>query len=80
MQDFSKILVPLMKLMWKGEKYKWTKECHSAFEEVKHKFTIAPSLAVPNDSHSMRIYGNVSSKGLGCVHIKNGWVIEHTPW
>jgi len=36
-QDFSKIAVPLTKLIRKGEKYVWTSEYASAFEKLKNK-------------------------------------------
>ena len=35
MQDFFKIVAPLTKLTRKGEKYVWTEECASAFDELK---------------------------------------------
>jgi len=40
MQDFSKIAAPLTKLTRKGEKYVWTEECASAFEELKNKLIL----------------------------------------
>ena len=43
-QDFSKIAAPLTKLTRKGEKYIWTEECASAFEELKNKLISAPIL------------------------------------
>jgi len=47
-QDFSKIAAPLTKLTRKGEKYIWTEECASAFEELKNKLISAPILKKPS--------------------------------
>ena len=44
MQDFSKIAAPLTKLTRKGEKYVWTEECASAFEELKNSAPILKTL------------------------------------
>ena len=46
-QDFSKIAAPLTKLTRKGEKYVWTEECASAFEELKNKLISVPILKTP---------------------------------
>ena len=47
-QDFSKIAAPLTKLTRKGEKYVWTEECASAFEELKNKLISVPILKIPS--------------------------------
>jgi len=41
-QDFSKITTPLMKLIRKGKKYIWTKECTAAFVQLKKRLITAP--------------------------------------
>jgi len=46
--DFSKIAAPLTKLTRKREKYAWTEECASAFEELKNKLITALILKTPS--------------------------------
>ena len=36
-KDFSKITTLMMKLTRKGEKYTWTEECTTAFEQLKKR-------------------------------------------
>ena len=49
-QNFSKIVEPLKKLTRKEVKYRWTKECQLAFEELKDRLTTTPVLAIPDGS------------------------------
>ena len=77
MQDFSKIVAPLTKLTRKGEKYIWTKECASAFEELKNKLISAPILKTLSGTGGMVVYNNASGKGLRCVLMQHGYVIAY---
>ena len=77
MQDFSKIVAPLTKLTRKGEKYVWTEECASAFEEIKKKLISAPILKTPSGTGGMVVYNDASGKGLGCVLMQHGHVVAY---
>jgi hypothetical protein len=44
-KGYSKITNPLNKLLAKDTQFKWTAECHDAFECLKTKLTSAPILA-----------------------------------
>ena len=54
-QDFSKIVAPLIKLTRKGEKYIWTEECIAAFEQLKKRLITAPILKTPSGTGGMVI-------------------------
>ena len=76
-QGFSKIAVPLTKLTKKGEKYIWTEECASAFEELKNKLISAPILKTPSGIGGMVVFSDASGKGLGCVLMQHGHVVAY---
>ena len=77
MKDFSKIAAPLTKLTRKGEKYIWTEECASAFEELKNKLISAPILKTPSGTGGMVVYSDASGKGLGCVLMQYRHVVTY---
>ena len=76
-EDFTKIATPLTKLTRKGEKYVWTEEYTSAFEELKNKLISAPILKTPSGERGMIIYSDASGKGLGCVLMQHGHVVAY---
>jgi len=77
-QDFTKIAAHLIKLTRKGERYVWTEECASAFEELKNKLISAPILKTPSGTGGMVIYSDASGKGLGCLLMQHGHVVAYT--
>jgi len=78
-QDFLRIAGPLTKLTQKGEKYVWTAEYVSAFEDLKNKLMTAPTLKMPDGTGGMVIYSDASGRGLGCVLMQHGHVIAYAP-
>jgi len=67
----------LTKLTRKGEKYVWTEEYASAFEELKNKLIIIPILKTPSGTGGMVIYSDASGKGLGCVLMQHEHVVAY---
>ena len=76
-QDFSKIASPLTRLTRKGVKFEWSDECEAGFQELKHRLTSAPILALPDDSGEYVVYSDASRLGLGCVLMQHGRVIAY---
>ena len=76
-QDFSKIALPLTNLLRKTTKFEWNDKCESAFQELKHKLTTAPVLALPVEGEELVIYSDASRQGLGCVLMQNERVIAY---
>nr|GEW20498.1 retrotransposon protein, putative, Ty3-gypsy subclass [Tanacetum cinerariifolium] len=76
-EGFSRLALPLTKLMRKGEKFIWDEEREKSFEELKKRLVSAPILTLPSKSSGFQIYSDVSKKGLGCVLMQHGKVIAY---
>ncbi|GJR48502.1 putative reverse transcriptase domain, aspartic peptidase domain protein [Tanacetum coccineum] len=61
---FSRLALPLTKLMRKGEKFVWDDEREKSFEELKQRLVSAPILTLPSGSGGFQIYSDASKKGL----------------
>nr|GFA56404.1 reverse transcriptase [Tanacetum cinerariifolium] len=66
-KGFSRLALPLAKLMRKGEKFVWNEEREKSFEELKQRLVSAPVLTLPSGSGGFQIYSDASKKGLGSV-------------
>ncbi|GJW54230.1 putative nucleotidyltransferase, ribonuclease H, partial [Tanacetum coccineum] len=74
---FSRLALPLTKLMRKGEKFVWNDEREKSFEELKQRLVSAPILTLPSGSGGFQIYSDASKKGLGCVLMQHAKVIAY---
>ncbi|GJY78796.1 retrotransposon protein, putative, ty3-gypsy subclass [Tanacetum coccineum] len=70
-EGFSRLALPLTKLMRKGEKFVWNEEREKSFEELKQRLVSAPILTLPSGSGGFQIYSDASKKGLGCPYEVN---------
>nr|GFD02352.1 putative reverse transcriptase domain-containing protein [Tanacetum cinerariifolium] len=62
-EGFSRIALPLTKLMRKGEKFVWNEEREKRFEELKQHLVSAPVLTLSSGSGGFQIYSDASKKG-----------------
>nr|GEX49130.1 retrotransposon protein, putative, Ty3-gypsy subclass [Tanacetum cinerariifolium] len=76
-EGFSRLELPLTKLMGKGEKFVWNDEREKCFEELKKRLVSAPILTLPSSSGGFQIYSDASKKGLGYVLMQHGKVIAY---
>nr|GEY08225.1 putative reverse transcriptase domain-containing protein [Tanacetum cinerariifolium] len=76
-EGFSRLALPLTKLMRKGEKFVWNEEREKSFEELKQRLVSAPVLTLPFGSGGFHIYSDASKKGLRCVLMQHGKVIAY---
>nr|GFA01480.1 retrotransposon protein, putative, Ty3-gypsy subclass [Tanacetum cinerariifolium] len=76
-EGFSLLVLPLMKLMQKGEKFVWNEEREKSFEEIKRRLVSSPVLTLPSGTGGYQIYSDQSKKGLGCVLMQHGKVIAY---
>nr|GEW00131.1 putative reverse transcriptase domain-containing protein [Tanacetum cinerariifolium] len=76
-EGFSRLALPLTKLMRQGEKFVWNEEIEKSFEELKQRLVSAPVLTLPSGSVGFQIYSDASKKGLGCVLMQHGKVIAY---
>ena len=51
--------------------------CQQSFEELKHRLTSAPILALPSEHGGYVVFTDASGNGLGCVLMQNGKVIAY---
>nr|GEZ28124.1 putative reverse transcriptase domain-containing protein [Tanacetum cinerariifolium] len=77
MKGFSFLVLPLTKLMRKGEKFVWNEEREKSFEELKRRLVSSPVLTLPSGTGGYQIYSDASKKGLGCVLMQHGKVIAY---
>jgi hypothetical protein len=76
-EGFSKIAKPLTELLKKNQKFVWTAECDSSFQELKTRLTTTPVLVLPNIHKSFDIYCDASRHGIGCVLMQEGKVVAY---
>ncbi|GJR41371.1 retrotransposon protein, putative, ty3-gypsy subclass [Tanacetum coccineum] len=75
-EGFSRLALPLTKLMRKGEKFVWNEEREKSFEELKQRLVSSPILTLPSGTGGFQIYSDASKKGLGCVLMQRGkWLL-----
>jgi len=77
-QNFSKIVTPLINLTRKITRFKWTKQCEEALQELKKRLMSAPIPALPTTDKDFVVYSDASRSGLGCVLMQEGRVIAYT--
>nr|GFA36807.1 putative reverse transcriptase domain-containing protein [Tanacetum cinerariifolium] len=69
-EGFSRLALPLTKLMRKGKNFVWNEEREKSFEELKQRLVSASVLTLPSGSGGFQIYSDASKKSLGCwLHV-----------
>nr|GFA23311.1 putative reverse transcriptase domain, aspartic peptidase domain protein [Tanacetum cinerariifolium] len=76
-EGFSRLALPLTKLMRKGEKFVSNEEWEKSFVELKKRLVFAPILTLPSGSGGFQIYSDASKNGLGFVLMQHGNVIAY---
>ena len=76
-ENFSKIVMPLTKLMQKNVKFLWSDACERSFIELKERMTTTPVLALSNGTNGYVVYCDAFQVGLGCVLMQNNQVIAY---
>ena len=64
-ENFSKIALPLFKLLTKYVEFQWTNHCQNAFQLLKEKLSFAPILREPNWSLPFHISTSASDTAIG---------------
>ena len=59
-KDFSKIALPLTRLLRKDHKFEWTDDCEASFEEFKQQLVTAPILTIPEGNEAYVVYNDAS--------------------
>ena len=66
-RDFAEIAKPLHQMTEKATPFKWTTECHDAFQELRRRLVSTPILAHPDFSRPFILDTDASDTGLGAV-------------
>ena len=66
-KDFAQIARPLYHLTERKTAFRWTKECDSAFKELRHCLVTAPILTYPDFSRPFILDTDASDTGIGAV-------------
>ena len=66
-KDFSKISLPLCKLLAQDAEFIFDEDCMQAFNMLKEKLTTAPVIAAPDWTVSFEIMTDASDYALGAV-------------
>ena len=80
MEEFSKLPLPLTKLLRKDNKFVWIEECESDFQELKQHLVLALVLTTPEGNEGSVVYSDTSQQGLGCVLMQKDQVVAYAPW
>ena len=65
-RDFSLIVAPMTKVL-KFKTFEWNKQAHFAFEEIKHRLTSAPILALRSFSKVFELEHDAFRVGIAAV-------------
>ena len=76
-EDFSRLVAPMMRLTRKEVKFDWDDRSEEAFQELKRRLTTAPILIVPDRGHGYIVYCDASRAGLGCPLMQSGRVVVY---
>jgi len=66
-EGFSKLALPLTKLLHKDNEFVWTEECEASFQDLKQHLVSASVLTIPEGNEGFVVYSDASRQGLGCV-------------
>ena len=65
--NLAATLHPLNNLLQKGHQWKWTPECHQAFEEAKTNLVSSRVLAYIDPTLPLKLVADASAYGVGAV-------------
>jgi hypothetical protein len=75
--NFSKIAKPMIQLLEKEVKFKWSPQCEDAFLTLKKLLTTTTVLAQPDIEKAFNVYCDTSSTGIGGVLMQNSLAIAY---
>ncbi|XP_040938055.1 uncharacterized protein [Gossypium hirsutum] len=74
---FSKIALPMTKLLQKNVPFVWDDQCQESFEKLKQMLTETPILTLPESGKDFIVYSDASLSSLGYVLMQEGKVIAY---
>lgn len=77
-ENFSRIVQPINRLLKKDVRYEWSEECDKAFRHLKEKLTTAPILVHPNFEQQFIVRTDASHFAVGAI-LSQGKIREDLP-
>lgn len=68
--NFAERVAPITELIKKSSKFEWSKECESAFLEIKELLVSAPVLQCPDYDLPFQVQTDASAFGIGAVLVQ----------
>jgi hypothetical protein len=75
--NFSEIAKPMIQLLEKEVKFKWTSQCEEVFLTLKKLLTTAPVLAQPDIEKLFDVYCDAFGMGIGGVLMQDSRAISY---
>lgn len=69
-KGYSKLALPLNRLLTKNTPFKWTTECQDAFKLLKEKLTNTPLLAYPDFRRQFILSCDASGMAIGYIYLR----------
>ncbi|XP_069495595.1 protocadherin-8-like [Ambystoma mexicanum] len=76
---FSEIILPITRLLKKGNTFSWNDSAQKAFQTLKEKFTSASILITPDQSKQLIVETDASQYALGAVRLQTTEQGEERP-
>nr|KYP70772.1 Retrovirus-related Pol polyprotein from transposon 17.6 [Cajanus cajan] len=73
----AKIAKPILLLLKKTERFKWTQECEQSFQQFKERLSTPPILSKPAGDLDMIVYLAVSSNSISVVMVQEDQGNQH---
>ena len=67
-ENFSKTAKPMIELLKKDTKFKWTEDCEASFQELKKRMTTVPLLTLPDIHKDFQVYCDASRRTWICAY------------
>src|SRR4051812_28731680 len=76
-ENFSKLEKPMTELLKKENKFVWSEDCETSFQELKKRLVTAPVLCFPDIHKDLQVYCDASRRGLGCFLMQEGKIVAY---
>jgi len=70
MEEFSKLALPITKLVRKSNQFEWTRECEDSFQELKRRPVSAPILIIPEGNEGCNLQWCIQERIGICSNAK----------
>lgn len=76
-EGFSRCVAPLIELLKKDWKWKWSDKCQTTFEILKERLTLALVLALPDFTRPFKVQSDALNFVVGGVLMQDGHLVAY---